>query len=62
MKIKVSNIKYDTDGLKVKLPKALTFIIKDGAISHNEIENIISNNISDRTGFCHFGFNFRIVR
>ena len=62
MKIKVSNIKYDTDGLKVKLPKALTFIIKDGAISHNEIENIISNKISDRTGFCHFGFNFRIVR
>lgn len=62
MKIKVSNIKYDTDGLKVKLPKALTFILKEEAISHNEIEDIISDKISDKTGFCHLGFNFRVIK
>ena len=60
MKIKVSNIKYDTDGQKIKLPKTLTFNIKGEAISYNKIEDIISDKISDRTGFCHFGFNFRV--
>lgn len=58
---RVTNIEYDTDGeypeglptsIEVKLPKS----------THpEEVDNLLSDAISDRTGFCHFGFSFEKV-
>lgn len=53
----VTNIRYDTDGEKVKLPKVLIIEVpEDEHNSYNEIEHYISEEISNRTGFCHEGF------
>ena len=55
-KIKVSNIKYDTDGKRIKLPKTLEINVPDD-IEKDEIEDFLSDEISNITGFCHFGFS-----
>lgn len=56
-KFVITNIKYDTDGAKVKLPKQMTIELpEDVDDSYDEIENYISEEISNRTGFCHLGF------
>lgn len=57
-KFLVTDIKYDTDGAKIKLPKTMTIILPDNVNdSYEEIENYISDEISNRTGFCHYGFS-----
>ena len=56
---RINNIKYDVDGrgsLKW-LPKTLNCTVDDG-LSVNEIEEALSDHISDTTGFCHNGFTF----
>jgi hypothetical protein len=55
-KFKVYNIKYDTDGVKVKLPKELEINVPDDITDREDIEQILSDEISNITGFCHFGF------
>ena len=45
------NIKWDTDGKKVKLPTEMD--IPDDLDDEDEI----SDYISDQTGFCHYGFD-----
>jgi hypothetical protein len=52
----VYNIKYDTDGVKVKLPKKLEIDVPDDITEQEDIEQILSDEISNITGFCHFGF------
>lgn len=52
----VTNIKYDTDGQKVKLPKELEIIVPENCEGYDEIEQYISDEISNRTGFCHKGY------
>lgn len=56
VKYKVTDIKYDTDGEDVSLPTELyievPFDLEDGY----EIEEYISDEISNQTGFCHKGF------
>lgn len=59
-KITVSDIIYDTDGQKVKLPKTLEIEIPDDFTDKDEIENFISDEISNITGFCHKGFTTNI--
>ena len=54
-KVVVSNIKYDTDGEKIDLPKTLTISIPSD-IDEVDVEEFISDEISNITGFCHFGF------
>ena len=56
MMYKVIGIKYDTDGAKVKLPKTMNIEV-DNNLSDDEKLDFISDEISNRTGFCHFGFN-----
>ena len=51
----VSNIKYDTDGEEVDLPTTLTIIVPDD-VEFDDIEEFISDEISNVTGFCHEGF------
>jgi len=49
----VHNIKYDTDGQTIDLPDSLEIEVPD---DEECIEEYLSNEISNRTGFCHFGF------
>jgi hypothetical protein len=53
----VTNIQYDTDGAKVDLPKTMEIVVPDDVEGYEEIEEYISNEISNRTGYCHFGFS-----
>ena len=50
----VTGIKYDTDGEKVDLPDSLEIEVPD---NEEDIEQFLSDEISNRTGFCHFGFS-----
>lgn len=53
----ITNIKYDTDGAKVRLPKKMKITIPDDVEKTYEgVEQYISDEISNRTGFCHAGF------
>jgi hypothetical protein len=52
----VSDIKYDTDGEEVDLPKTLTITVPDDIVDEVEMEEYISDEISNITGFCHKGF------
>lgn len=56
MKYIVTNIDYDTDNVDVDLPKELFIHVDSTGLDNNEIVEIISNEISNITGFCHFGF------
>ena len=56
-KYTITNIKYDTDGAKVKLPKRMTITIPDDVDkNYDDVETYISDEISNKTGFCHKGF------
>lgn len=55
-KYTVTNIKYDTDGEDIDLPTELEIEIPDD-MEDDEIEEYISDEISNRTGFCHKGFS-----
>ena len=58
----VSNIDWDTDGEEIDLPDEMTVNVKeDEQLEDDEIEQYISDKISDETGFCHFGFNYKEV-
>lgn len=52
----VTDIEYDTDGLKVKLPKTLKIVVPEDVNGYEEIESFISDEISNITGYCHKGF------
>ena len=56
MKYTVSDIKYDTDGEDVSLPKELEIEVPEEIEDGYEIDEYISDKISDLTGFCHKGF------
>jgi uncharacterized protein YdeI (YjbR/CyaY-like superfamily) len=56
MTYEVSDIKYDTDGEEVDLPKTLTITVPDDIVDEVEMEEYISDEISNITGFCHKGF------
>jgi len=51
----VYNIEYDTDGAKVKLPDRLEIELPDDT-DPEDVEQLLSDEISNITGFCHFGF------
>jgi hypothetical protein len=46
---------YDTDGEKIDLPESLEIEVSDELDNEDKLE-FISDEISNRTGFCHFGF------
>lgn len=55
------NIKYDTDGAKIDLPAKLEIEIPDHITDKDEIAEIMSDEISNITGFCHFGFSIEEI-
>ena len=58
MKYRVFDIEYDTDGEQIDLPKEIEIEVSDDC---EDIEETISDEISNKTGFCHLGFNFLII-
>lgn len=60
MKIKVTDIVYDTGGIvstEMNLPTEMTLIINDSV----DIETDIADTISDKTGWCVQGYNYEIL-
>ena len=53
IKVRVFNIKYDTDGQNIDLPKEFIF--------NAEYDDDLSDMISDETGFCVFSFEHELV-
>ena len=60
MKAIVKEIQYDTDGEVIDLPIQLEIEIPEEIIDQEDIENFVSDEISDITGFCHFGFKMEL--
>lgn len=62
---RVYNIEWDTDGEDIDhLPTHLTSEIEfynDTNYSDDEITEMISDDITDRIGFCHFGFEYEEI-
>ncbi len=61
MKAIVTEIKYDTDGEVIDLPIQLEIKIPDEIIDQEDIEDFVSDEISNITGFCHYGFEMEII-
>lgn len=65
MQIKIKNIKWDIDdnensAAKLNLP---TEIIEEfNCDDKEELDDMISNWLSDSFGYCHFGFNYEIEK
>lgn len=59
MKVIVSNVKYDTDGEVIELPKELEIEVPNEIVDEQEITDFVSDEISNKTGFCHYGFEMK---
>ena len=60
MKAIVTEIQYDTDGENVDLPTKLNIEIPNDLTEIDDIDDFISDEISNITGFCHFGFEVKL--
>ena len=62
MKYTVTDIQWDTDGEDLDLPTELTVDIPNEDfvnMDEEEIDEFISDEISNITGFCHFGYSLK---
>lgn len=60
MKIRIFNIRWDTDGDKKvlkTLPKEVYYESKSEADT-DSLDDVLSNFLSDSFGYCHFGFEY----
>lgn len=51
----VTNIEWDTDGEQIELPITLNVNVPSD-MPTDEIDDFISDEISNMTGYCHKGF------
>ena len=56
MKYTVTNIEWDTDGENVDLPSLIEIDVPGTITESQEIDDYLSDEISNQTGFCHTGF------
>lgn len=61
MKAIVSNVQFDTDGEEVDLPVEFEIEIPNDIVEEQEIDDYVSDEISNITGFCHFGFEMKLI-
>lgn len=61
MKAIVTNIEFDTDGEIVELPNRLEIEIPIDIVDKGEIDDFVSDEISNITGFCHYGFQLELI-
>jgi hypothetical protein len=59
MKAIVTEIQYDTDGEVIDLPATIEINIPSYIIELEDISDFVSDEISNITGFCHFGFEMK---
>mgnify|MGYP006886080720 CR=1 FL=1 len=57
MKVRFSNIHWDTDGEEVDLPTEVTMNVEDDL----DVELQGADVLSDEYGWCIFGFNYEIL-
>ena len=57
--IRIYDIEYDTDGVDVDLPDELDMAMPTGS-DEEEISDAAEEYISQQTGFCHTGFQWKI--
>lgn len=53
---KVFDIIFDTDGEDVNLPQEIEITVPDTCTCYEEVEEFLSDEISNITGWCHKGF------
>lgn len=59
----VTNIEYDTDGIAVSLPETLIVELDlepNEVLDDEEVDQLLSDEISNITGFCHTGFEYEL--
>jgi hypothetical protein len=56
MEYLIKNIEYDTDGEDIDLPETLNIDVPDD-IAPYDVDEYLSDEISNITGFCHKGFS-----
>jgi hypothetical protein len=61
MKAIVTNIQYDTDGEVVDLPTQLEIEVPSDLVEEQDIDDFVSDEITTFTGYCHFGFEMKII-
>ena len=61
IKYKVTVSSYDTDGEDIDLPKELEICVPEDISDVVDIENNLSDEISNITGFCHNGFTYELM-
>lgn len=63
-KLIVTNIKWDTDGEDIDLPKEMEVELPEyiDETDEDEVDEYVSDYISDETGFCHYGFDIKEVK
>jgi len=59
MKKTVFAIQYDTDGESVDLPAEMEIEIPIDITEPDDVVDYLSDEISNRTGYCHFGFSIK---
>lgn len=64
----LQNIDWDTDGdksLKKSLPKSMRVVVTMDDVENlddmDEVDDYISDYISDEIGFCHYGYSLKEV-
>jgi len=57
----VFSIDWDTDGEEVDLPARLLVPIPEHMTDEEEVEDYISDTITEDTAFCHKGFRYVIM-
>lgn len=62
MEFIVTNIKWDTDGEDIDLPKTILVNVNPEDLEDEDISDILADEISDRTGFCHYSFSYEQLK
>ena len=58
----VTDIEFDTDGEELDIPTSMTIEVPDDIEDDEyEIQEYLSDEISNISGFCHFGFHIEKV-
>lgn len=62
MKVKIFNISWDTDEEETDLPSKIVFNFKDKHVFDDiDIDEFLSDILSDEYGFCVNGFQYEII-
>lgn len=56
----IENILWDTDQEEVDLPSSAVIELDDST-DEAEVQWLLSDSLSDRYGFCHYGFTYSLI-